>query len=220
MKIKYLLNSLILFTAALVFSGPARADLVDNGGFDGSALGWTWTHIDGAGGWRSDEGNPGGAFILNDNGNSTTDPTLEQLVDGLVPGDQYQLSGDYSGIYCCYGSRSDDTFAVDVGSSTYLFDYPGLDTWGSFEVDFTAPDTQVLIRFRAEIGGDDTSYVIDNIALEPLAPVGAAPVPLPGVLMLLAGGLLALAAARSLALRKRAAVNRPATTRLLRSLRR
>jgi len=87
-------------------------------------------------------------FILNDGGSSATDPTIEQLVTGLITGDPYRLTGDYRNIYGSYGSLGRDTFAID------------------------------------------------NIALVHLADEGFAPVPLPGVLLLLGAGRLVLGATR------------------------
>src|SRR5437867_2302686 len=69
---------------------PARAiNLLTNGDFEtsvpsnGGGGGWTSSHIDGSGGWRSPGGNPGGTFILNEPGDAATDPTIQQSASGL-----------------------------------------------------------------------------------------------------------------------------------------
>lgn len=188
----------VFFIAGL--SGQADANLIINGDFstsvpsNGAGGGWVSANIDGVGGWRSTGGNPDGMFILNDGGALATDPIISQLVSGLTAGATYRLTGDYANQYEYFGSRGDNTFAVDVdGVMLDALNYPGADrVWGSFSFDIVAPDTDLLIAFRAEIGGDDTDYKIDNISLVR----AGAPVPEPATLLLFGTGLAGLVAAR------------------------
>lgn len=167
----------VMLWSALVASGlseRAVASLIVNGDFEtfvpsnGTGGGWTSSNIDGAGGWRVGGGNPDEMFILNDNG-TASDPTIQQLVIGLTAGATYRLTGDYANEYINYfgnNSRGPDTFAVDVDGVTLdNLDFPGVGIFGSFSFDIVAPDTDLLIAFRAEIDGDDTDYKIDNISL-------------------------------------------------------
>src|SRR5437016_14648689 len=95
----------IRYFAAFAFAAAASQsfaqNLLINGDFElsvpnnGSGNGWTAFNNDGAGGWRSTGGNPNGTFILNDNGNTTTNPTIEQTLSGLTVGAFYRVSGDF-----------------------------------------------------------------------------------------------------------------------------
>lgn len=81
---------------------PAMAQTIVNGNFDlevprtSFGNGWTGFSNDGAGGWRSSGGNPGGFFILNDGGSSASDPSISQILTDLIVGQQYEITGDYA----------------------------------------------------------------------------------------------------------------------------
>ena len=157
----------LLSISALTFCGTCQAQLVTNGTFDSDANGWSWENIDGAGGWRSTNGNPGGNFILNSNGNLATDPSISQLVTGLTPSSTYTLSGDFASVYSAYGSPSALSFGIYAdGVLIASYSRPGgEDIYGSFSVDIYANDSDILLSFRGEMDGDDSSYRIDNISL-------------------------------------------------------
>jgi hypothetical protein len=195
----------LVLVASLGLLDPAEGSLIVNGDFsvsvpsNGTGGGWTSANIDFNGGWRAGSGNPGGAFILNSGGQLATDPTISQLVTGLTPGATYRLTGQYANVYSgnsFFGNEGPNSFAIDIdGVNLDKLDYPGMVfAFGNFSFDIVAPDTDLLIAFRAEIDGDDTDYEIDNIALV-LAPSAA--VPEPSTLVLMLSGLLALAAQRS-----------------------
>lgn len=174
------------------FAAAASANFIVNGDFEtsvpsnGTGGGWTSAHIDGAGGWRSSGGNPGGMFILNDNGNNLTDPTIMQTVTGLVVGRRYVLSGDYVSFYIGHSPPSStDSFEVLVGGVVVLQAGPTpLHVWQHFSVNFIASDQALDIALRAEANGTDNDFGIDNIMLE---------VPSSGTMALLGlGGLATL----------------------------
>ena len=76
------------------FSAFAQ-NLVVNGGFDTDTTGWTASN-NAFGGYRCCKGNPGGFCWLDAaTPSATTDPTLSQMVTGLVSGASYVVSGDY-----------------------------------------------------------------------------------------------------------------------------
>lgn len=203
-----------IFIAAL----PAQAaPVVVNGNFEtfvpsnGTGGGWTSVNIDSAGGHRTIGGNPAGNFILNDAGSLTTDPTISQLVSGFTIGQTYTLTGDYAVFAGSFGNPNAQSFAVDIGGiGTTTFGRPfgptsGEGVFGPFSVIFTANATSILISFRAEINGDDSSFRIDNIAINQ---VGGQPgaVPEPTTMLLLGTGLAGVAVKKC---RRRKASEKP-----------
>ncbi|MBA2434769.1 MAG: hypothetical protein H0V54_06740 [Chthoniobacterales bacterium] len=110
---------------------------------------------------------PDGNFILNSFGGVDSDPSISQTVVGLIPGADYTVSGDYASVYSHAGNPAAFSFAVDIdGVNAAKLGRPGgQDEYGSFAVPFTAAGSSVVIGFRAEIDGDDSSYRIENIAL-------------------------------------------------------
>lgn len=150
-----------------------QAQLIQNGGFDTpvprneTGGGWTTSHIDGSGGWFDSSGTPGGNFILNDAGDPATDPTISQLVSGLSPGGAYVLTGDFASAYSGFGNSGGRFFGIDLdGVNVAMLPRPGGEgVFGHFSIGFVAGGSSVLVAFRGEINGDDSSYRIDNIAL-------------------------------------------------------
>ena len=188
MKKKILTGFIIVLFLGL--TGAARANLITNGDFslsvpnNGTGNGWTAANNDSLGGWQTNGGNPSGTFILNSNGASNTDPSISQSVSGLIVGTTYRLSGDYA--YVLWGGKKGpNSFAVDINSNTYTFDYLG-DSWHSFLIDFEADSSTITINLRAEINGDDTPYKVDNINLTSM------PTPIPGAIWLLGSGFVGL----------------------------
>src|SRR6476661_1999443 len=134
-----------------------------NGDFTSNANGWTPAVIDGSGGWRSTNGNPGGMFILNDSGQAGSDPSLSQTVSGLTVGANYIIRGDYRAYYT--NNVGTTAFAIDInGTQATTLTSPG-QTWTAFSYSFTATAASQTIRFRGEINGSDVDIAIDNLSL-------------------------------------------------------
>jgi hypothetical protein len=141
--------------------------LVVNGAFDTSATAWTVSNVDGSGGWFASGGNPGGYFILNDSP-GPADPTISQTIVGLEVGRRYRVSGQYRSEYSSFGDPAALSFGVAVdGVLLGELARPAGTGWQPFAFDFTATSTSATLAISAERNGDDSSYGIDNIALEP-----------------------------------------------------
>ncbi len=143
----------------------AQGNLVINGGFDTDASGWTTTN-EYKFGYVSTKGNPGGYFFLYTNSSSLT-PMISQTINGLIPGSNYIVSGDYEYIIggIIGGSRF-PSFGVAL-NSVFLFETAAptdLD-WHSFSFDYTATSTSVLLSLSSQLNGTGVSYGIDNIAM-------------------------------------------------------
>lgn len=169
---------------------PALAQTIINGTFDlevprtSFGNGWTGFSNDGAGGWRSSGGNPGGFFILNDNGNGATDPSISQILTDLVIGQQYEITGDYANWIATNTGPDAASFAADI-NGVQLFTGPRgtRNVWQPFSFTFVADADTATLRLRGEINGTDNDIAVDNIAI--------ALVPTPGAIGLLgAAGML------------------------------
>jgi hypothetical protein len=193
--------------AALVLAGVSVAQAaVVNGTFDaavpsnGTGGGWTTINIDGAGGWRSDlgGGNPSPFFVLNDAGQSGTDPTISQALTGLIAGGTYNVSGEFRTVHIGQNTGATQAFGVFLDSLT-VFESPGItDTiFHSFSANFTATSSSMTLALAGERNGTDNDFGVDNIAVSlvraPIVtpPGGAAPEP--GTLLLIVGALLGFA---------------------------
>lgn len=179
---------------AIVASGlamPALAQTVVNGNFDlevprtSFGNGWTGFSNDGAGGWRSAGGNPGGFFILNDNGNGATDPSISQVLTGLIVGQEYQIAGDYANWIASNTGAESLSFAADINGVELFTGARGTrNVWQPFSFTFVADAETATLRLRGEINSTDNDIAVDNIAI--------ALIPTPGAVALLAAaGLIA-----------------------------
>jgi hypothetical protein len=163
---------------------PIQLPFVVNGDFGApGAAGWRYSDIDSSGGYFSSGGNPGAYFVLNSYGGAT-DPTISQTVDGLVVGNRYRLSGDFASVYSRFGDPSALSFGVLVDGSPILQlarpKLPGSDGgnpspegWAHFEAVFKASASSAEVAFAGERNGDDSSYAVDNIAIEVVDPAPA-----------------------------------------------
>jgi hypothetical protein len=158
-------------------------NLVVNGDFSvsvpnsGTGGGWTAANNDGSGGWRSTGGNPGGTYILNDNGNQSSNPYIEQVI-AVVSGTQYTIAGDYARGNGASGGNLD--FAVQIDGNLWQYGIPtSFGVFNSFSETFIATSNSVTLRLSGEWAGDSDPRV-DNISLEA--------VPEPMTIIALAGG--------------------------------
>lgn len=152
---------------AIVHVLPPPLDILVNGGFDSDASGWQWSNVDGLGGWRSSGGNPDGYFILNSNGSCPVDPTIVQVLEGLVVGGRYLIAGQYIPIYPGFGSPAAFSFGVAIDDEVLEEWQRGpIDVWTAFSVEFNATATTHILSISAERNCDDSSYGIDNIAVD------------------------------------------------------
>ncbi len=195
---------LVLWIALILFGSvtAAPASLITNGTFDtfvpsnGTDGGWTSVNIDGFGGHWTTGGNPDAMFILNESGQSATDPTISQTVSGLTVGAVYLIAGDYANAWSDLsgGNISDVSFGVLLDGVAIL-ELTGaqLNVFTAFSTTFTATSTSHTIGLAAERNNTDWDAKIDNIALTlQTSPTG---VPEPAAALLLSAGLILLAGA-------------------------
>ncbi len=172
---------------ALLGHSPAAANLVINGDFatavptNATGGGWTNSNENPTWGWEAGIGNPAPGFLLNEFGSVSTDPTLLQVVTGLVVGTQYQFSGDY----ISYARNQSPASATDsfralldgnvvfmAGPTAVIRSGNPSAPWSSFSVLFTATATSTTLELKAECNGSDNDFGVDNISI---APFGATP---------------------------------------------
>ncbi len=150
-------------------------NLVENGDFlhlapaNAFGNGWNSYNIGTTGGWSQHLGN--WFFRLEGSGAADTDPTIEQILTGLIPGGTYRLQG----VFCQAGTAGDPralSFGIEIGETRLLErPSPGLCPWQAggawfpFSATFEADSETVLLRFTAERNGDLTSYAIDDIVV-------------------------------------------------------
>ena len=158
---------LVTFGALGAFVATASADFIVNGDFElsvpnnGTANGWTAFNNDGAGGWRSTGGNPGGTYFLNDNGNQSTNPSIQQSITGLTIGQAYQISGDEMVANATNNNNLD--FGVEIDGHLWEYNIP-ITSWLHFSEVFVATSTSATLLLTGERHGDSDPR-IDNIAL-------------------------------------------------------
>jgi hypothetical protein len=166
LKITMVITALILSRCSQ--SATAQGNLVVNGGFDTDASGWTATNVDnGGGGYRSNKGNPGGYFILFGFPPAIT-PTISEIINGLIPGDVYTVSGDYNFIISPgTGSPTNLSFGVAIDGFG-LFEAAGSadSNWQSFNFLYTATSSNVVLSLFSQLNGPGVGCGIDNIAME------------------------------------------------------
>jgi hypothetical protein len=172
-----------VFAVCLGLCGVASAQNFVNGGFDGSATGWSVLDCDFGGyqGSTGQNGNPGWVW-LNNVGNASI-PRVEQSVSGFTIGDSYTLKA-------WYGSgqifNTNDVFEALIDGAV-VFSGPNAPVvgWTEMSHTFTATAATHTFTFRAEVVAD-SDYVFDSASLI------HNPVPEPGTMAALAVGSLAL----------------------------
>ncbi|MGK7872885.1 MAG: hypothetical protein AB4426_06095 [Xenococcaceae cyanobacterium] len=178
MKNKQILSAIIFGTISsfTLCAAPTYAvNLVSNGDFseyvpiNSTGGGWSNTNIaedlSNPAGWTSSGGSFDEHFILNASGEIAFDPTLEQIINGFVIGNTYTVYGEFESIYPCCGDPLAESFGVEI-ASVQLQEFTRPSDLGSFSFDFVATNTTHTLRITAERNGDDSSYRVDNIAIE------------------------------------------------------
>ncbi|MCB9305667.1 MAG: hypothetical protein H6565_03630 [Lewinellaceae bacterium] len=173
------LTLLVLFTITVASTGNAQ-NLIKNGGFDGnpSYTDWKIEVVEGPTASRTSGGNPGGYVWLNHAGRSN-DPAVAQTLNGLTPGTEYTVEGDYrAGDHFPMHNRGKsikDILALDIdGKQLATFRLPEpWNKWTRFSATFTATGTSHTIRLRGEINGADADVALDNVEVKSKADAAA-----------------------------------------------
>jgi len=141
-----------------------------NGGFELNADSWDHFHLTPPDGWTDEGGNPAGCMRLNESNTPGIDPGVSQVVDGLMPGVSFSVSGEYRPYVNWIGSPTAKSFVVTVDSVVVgsFARGPNGDDWSDFTIDFIATEESHAIGFWAEYL-DDSSYEMDNVVID-LAP--------------------------------------------------
>jgi hypothetical protein len=135
-------------------------DVVPSGAFGG---GWTSADVDANGGWRSAGGT---RFILNSNGSSSSDPTLEQTITGLTAGGRYRISVDVrragaqgdGGLANTFGILVDGLFKAGLSGNAAA-------SWTTLTYEFTASAGSHELQLAGE-RGSDVAFEVDNVRFE------------------------------------------------------
>lgn len=158
-----------------------HAETVVNGTFEnmvahnGTGVGWTSSGLDGSGGWAMAGGNPGGYLWLNAGGHTSPGPTISQVLS-LVPGQAYDLKGDYrSGTHNADPATATNSFHVDLNGSPVFSSGPtSFSSWSHFNVCVKAASTANTLTLTGEANNSDNDFYVDNVSVVPrCAPCGA-----------------------------------------------
>lgn len=173
--------------AATALVSAASANILINGDFalevpnHGTLNGWTGSNNDGAGGWRSTGGNPGGVYYINAAGQAGWNPGLAQDVT-LQAGQRYRVSGDFARGHISQSGNTD--FGVEIDGNLWEHHIPQ-DGWVTFTHWFVATSPTATVYLTSERHWDSDAKV-DNIELV------LDPVPEPASFAALAAGLALL----------------------------
>lgn len=200
--------------ALLLCAAPVHAQLVTNGTLDTDAAGWTLGGGCGDEAWDGGNGNPPGSIRLNACGESGSDPTASQTINGLVVGATYIIKVDVHLHVDASGGGTGKSFGIflnnEPGNPLLLTEF--LDgAWHTVATSFVAASSSATIIFAGELdartpGGPgvttDVSYFIDNISVTLKPAVGASSIPALSQWALMLLGIV-LAACAAPAIRKR-----------------
>ena len=130
--------------------------------------GWTSSRIDDGGGWRqtSSSLSLGGSFILNDNGDAATNPTLTQSLGAIRAGVLYRVTGRFQQ-HAGGDANSTAGFLVTLtGAALSAVTYGALvDGWRTFSATFVGGSGPHSLSIAAEVG-NDISYRVDDVAVQ------------------------------------------------------
>jgi hypothetical protein len=157
----------MVLAASIGFQFCAVAqNLIVNGGFDTTAAGWSASNA-ALGGYACCKGNPGGLFWLDSAPSPTTDPTISQVVGGLIPDISYAVSGDYEKLIDRGGgSATDLSFGVAIDGVFHYESRQSDFAWHSFGFSFVATSPSITMSISAQRKGTGVSYGIDNIVMQ------------------------------------------------------
>jgi hypothetical protein len=158
---------LVAAAATTGLAGIVNGDFSSPVPSNGIGGGWTSTHIDSVGGWIDIGGTHGGIFRLNDDGNSTSDPTVQQTLTALTPGRLYEISFEIASWYVVSAPPDDsDSFEALIGGVVVQQAGPTQSgVWETHSFQFAAVASSAELQFRAEANGSDNDFAIDGVLI-------------------------------------------------------
>ena len=175
--------ALPVFFLSMIFA-IGQGNLVSNGNFEAGSNGWTLVRgatVTGAFGIHGLVG-----FLASSNSSPAMEPNASQVINGLLSGSTYLVSGEYEAEKNRGGaSPTNASFGVALNGN-YLFQIAAspVGNWQSFSFFYTANSSSALLSLSSQINGTGVEYSIDNIAMQV--------VPEPSSLALcLTGGIIA-----------------------------
>jgi len=144
-----------------------QGNMVVNGGFDTDASGWLTNNIGRDGGFYSGKGDPGGYFLLDNVPSPSLYPTISQVINNLIPGGKYTISGSYAyslGLGDALSTNASFGVAID---GAFLFEAVAQQgsSWQNFSFIYTATAPSVTLGLSSQINNTQVSYLVDNIAM-------------------------------------------------------
>lgn len=145
----------------------SAAQLVTNGTFDTGTAGWTISQDDGFT-WSSNEGNSGGALILN-NGPGPV-PQALQMISGLVVGANYEITLDARTHYNCCNSAVTPGAGVSIDGHQFDFTIQNQQPWTQYKFDFQYTGFSNNLILSAQRNGTDSDGMFDNVSITASVP--------------------------------------------------
>lgn len=151
----------------LYANSASSAQLVTNGTFDSGISGWSLSQVDGFT-WSSNEGNSGGALILNNYPGPV--PQALQTISGLVVGTTYEITLDAKSHYNCCNAAVTQGAGVSIDGHQFDFLVTNNQPWTQYKFDFQYTGVSNSLILSAQRNGTDSDGMFDNVSITASVP--------------------------------------------------